>query len=215
MNIDLLMTDNGEAGLVSDKALPHKVAGVMFDARTGQVTLEFGDADPLELNVPVELETGEALRSLWSVHVGAIEKGVVVENREVPLLLLDDPFGGGNAGQFPAKPRTSVMAFEAFIKKCNRGQPVHRVNLADEASAGAIMGGMSAAVLQFAPHLARQRALEAGPQTPTYAPQAPGPKGPGGMGGGGGGGVMRRIQRGGGDPGASSGGRPPEDDDYA
>ncbi len=182
MNIDLLLTGQGEAGLVSDKEFQHAVAGVMFDAQTGLVTLEFGDAEPMELNIAVEQESGQHLIRALSIHVGAIEKGMIAENRQVPLVLLNDPFGGGNRGRFPVRPRSSTLAFENFMKNTVFGQPVHRDDLGDEAQAGSVLGGMSAAVLQFAPHLARQRTMEASPQLRhEIAPPTPGfgPRGAG------------------------------------
>lgn len=190
LNIDLLVTAENEVGLVSDKGFGHNVAGVMFDMQSGQITLEFGDADPLELNIPVEIETGEGLYNIPVIHVGIIENGVIADSRQVPLVMLHDPFGGGNAGHFPVRPRSSVVAFESFMKRCIAGQPVHRADLGDESKTGTVLGGMSAAVLQFAPHLARQRAMEIAPQM-HHAPKAPG-LGPSGGGGGGGGRVMRR-----------------------
>ena len=221
MNIDLLFTGQGEAGLVCDAGFDAAVAGVMYDAGSGQLTLEFSDASSVDLNIPVEEEVGQNLLNALEIQVGVIERGMVAENRQVPLVLLHDPFGGGNAGHFPIKPRNSVMAFESFMKRCVSGQPVHRDDLGDEESSGTILGGMSAAVLQFAPHLARQRNLEAAPQY-TVAPQAPGmsPSGRGGTGtgppvrrgipqggrgsggydsgGGDQGNVMRKIRKGGG-----------------
>ncbi len=192
MNIDLLFTGQGEAGLVSDAGFANAVAGVMYDARSGQLTLEFGDSDSIELNIPVEQEVGQSLMHSFEIQVGVIEKGMIAENRQVPLVLLHDPFGGGNPGQFPMKPRNSVMAFESFMRRCVSGQPVHRDELGDESNTGTILGGVSPAVLQFAPHLARQRNFESAP-TFHHTPSAPGM----GMGGKGGGNVMRRIKRGG------------------
>jgi hypothetical protein len=196
VNIDLLLTSQGEAGLVSDKSFGNSIAGVMYDAQTGQVTLEFGDAEPLELNIHVEEECGSNLLHAHSIHVGVIDKGMIAESRQVPLVLQNDPFGGGNYGSFPVRPRNSVTAFETFMQRTTAGQPVHRDDLGDEASASSILGGMSSAVLQFAPHLSRQRAMEAAPKMSGPAPKAPGMAPPGArMGGGGGPPPMRPQQR--------------------
>lgn len=184
MNIDLLLTAQGEAGLVSDKALQGPLAGVMLDAESGQMTLEFADADSLELNIPLALDLTRSLRNAHAVHVGIIERGVIADSRQVPLVLQDDPFGGGNHGRFAGKPGNSVMAFERFMKNANAGQPVHRDDVGNEATTSSVMrgSGLSAATMQFAPGLTRQRALEAAPRA---APAPRGPQGPGGMGGGG------------------------------
>lgn len=193
MNIDLLLTDQGEPGLVSDTDFEHPVAGVMYDAESGQITLEFGDADPLELNIPVGGDTSDGLRHIIEIQIGIIERGMIADNRQVPLVLLNDPFGGGNAGRFPVRPRQSVTAFESFMQRCTNGQPVHRDDLGDELHSGSILGSVSPAVLQFAPHLARQKTMEAAPHL-APAPSAPGMS-PGGNSGGGKGRIMRRIQK--------------------
>lgn len=191
MNIDLLLTDQGEPGLVSDTDFKHPVAGVMYDAESGQLTLEFGEAEPMELNIPIGRDTGDSLHNIIEIQIGIIERGMISDNRQVPLVLLNDPFGGGNAGRFPVRPRQSVTAFESFMQRCTNGQPVHRDDLGGELNAGSILGSVSPAVLQFAPHLSRQKVLEASPHL-APAPSAPGMS-PGG--GSGGGQVIRRVQR--------------------
>lgn len=183
MNIDLLFTEQGEAGLVADKGFPSPVAGVMFDTLTGLIALELANADSLDLNIPAGQETGQILSRLYDVHVGIIEHGLIADSRQVPIILLNDPFGGGNAGHFAVKPRRSVTAFENFMRRCQSGQPVHRDDLGDEASTASVLGGISTAVLQFAPNLARQRQLERAPPTP--APVNAPSLGLGGRGGGG------------------------------
>ncbi|HTK85880.1 MAG TPA: hypothetical protein VL625_12425 [Patescibacteria group bacterium] len=195
MNIDLLLTSQGEAGLVSDEIFTSSIAGVMYDAQSGQLTLEFGDAEPLELNINVVEDCGNNLLQAHSIHVGAIENGMIAESRQVPLVLQNDPFGGGNYGSFPIKPRSSVLAFENFMKRASSGQPVHRDDLGDETHAGSVLGGMSAAVMQFAPNLTRQRAMEAAPRMAGPAPRAPGMAPGSRMGGGGGGTPPPRQQR--------------------
>jgi hypothetical protein len=193
MNIDLLLSQAGHIGLVSDRAFASPVAGVMFDTGTGLMSLEFSDADALDLNIPVEREFGERLEGMLDVYIGTIENGVITDSRRVPVVLLDDPFGGSNAGHFPVRPARALNAFENFLKRCVAGQPLHRDDLGDEGSAGGVMGGMNPAVLQFSPQLARQRAMEAARHAaPTAAPSAPG-FGPKGMGGGGGSGGVRRA----------------------
>lgn len=192
MNIDLLLTQAGEAGLVCDKALGSPVAGVMFDSDTGAMTIEFTDIDPLELNITVDDSYIETLYYATSIQVGAIVDGEIRESRQVPILLLNDPQANSDRARF-AKPRTSVMAFERFLKGCIKGQPIHRDNLGDEEQAGSVMGGMSTAVLKFAPHLARQRTMEAAPH---LAPKGPAPPGLGLGGGGRGGGGQVNPMRG-------------------
>ena len=183
MNIDLLVSNQNVAGLISDESFKGSLAGVMFDAETGVMMLEFADADSIELNIPVELEIARVLADRVDIHLGILDRGAFAETRQLPLILQNDPFGGGNAGYFAVKPRQSVMDFENFMKRAISGQPVHRDDLGDEAAAESVMAGFNPAVLQFAPHLARQRTMEAAPK---MQPSGPGPSM--GMGGGGGGG---------------------------
>lgn len=183
MNIDLLVSNQNIVGLVGDEVIKGNIAGVMFDAETGIMTLEFTDIDELELNIPIESRLAEMIAERMDIQYGVLEDGAFAITKQLPLILLNDPFGGGNMGQFPVKPRNSVMDFENFMKRCNAGQPVHRDDLGDEAAAESVMAGFNPAVLQFAPHLARQRSMEASPK---MAPSGPGPSM--GMGGGGGGG---------------------------
>lgn len=190
MNIDLLLTGQGEPGLVSDESFDEPVAGVMYDAETGVLTLEFGEEDPVELNIPVGSDTGRSLLTITEIQVGIIERGMISENRQVPLVLINDPFGGGNSGRFPVKPRNSSLSFESFMQRCTTGQPVHRDDLGADLNAGSILGNVSPAVLQFAPHLARQKTMEATPHL-AHTPSAPGMT----PGGGGSSTTVRRIQK--------------------
>lgn len=182
MNIDLLVSTQNVAGLICDESFKATLAGIMFDAETGVMHVEFADADSLELNIPVELDIARVLADRVDIHLGVLDRGAFSETRQLPLILLNDPFGGGNAGYFAVKPRQSVLDFENFMKKAITGQPVHRDDLGDEAAAESVMAGFNPAVLQFAPHLSRQRNMEAAPK---MSPSGPGPSM--GMGGGGGG----------------------------
>lgn len=180
MNIDLLETRSGEAGLVSDKNFDSPVIGVMYDVASQAMSLEFADMNALELNIPVDGELAAPLHHMRSIQVGIIKDGQVQDNRQVPLMLLNDS-EEYRGYETTVKPQKSVTAFEYFMRNCNMGQPVHREDLGNELSADGVTAGLNRAVLQFAPHLARQKVLEAAPKA---APAAPGPKigGPGGSG---------------------------------
>lgn len=183
MNIDLLLTEQQDAGLVSDNEFDSPVAGILFDAETRQLTMEFANLDTFDLNIPVEDEIADALLWATAVQVGVIKRGQIQDNRQVPLMLLNDP--DGLPGQdMPMRPSNSVIAFEKFLKACITGQPIHRDDLGNDEANASVMGGMNRSVLQFAPHLARQRTLEASQNLNMSGPA--GPSGPGGMGGGGG-----------------------------
>lgn len=178
VNIDLLLTQKGEPGLVADKVFAHPLAGVMYDTTSYILTLEFADMDALELNIPVEIDYSVYLTHSTSIHVATLAKGRVEHAAQVPLILLNDPFGGGQAGHLAQRGMQSVVAFEQFLKAAIIGQPVHRADLGNEELANSVMGGMNAALLELAPQLARQKSLE---MTPQAAPRAPGL----GLGGGG------------------------------
>ena len=191
MNIDLLQSKDGHMAIVGDRTFDSPVAGVMFDIQTGLMSLEFADLDPLDMNIPVEQDFAAKFDLILDIYVGTIENGSIADARRVPVILINDPFGGGNTGRFAVKPGRALGAFEHFLKKCIAGQPLHREDLGDEHSASGVMGGINPAVLQFSPQLARQRAIEAAHRAaPVAAPSAPG-FGPKGMGGGGGGTVRR------------------------
>lgn len=180
MNIDLLFTQSGEAGLISSANLVKKASGVVFDTVSGLLTIEYSDMDFVELNIPVEKEFHATLDACPQIHIGSVKEGQIAQAYQVPFMFLDDPyrmeiFKGSSAPQNP------LQAFGYFVKTCVFGQPVHRDDLGDEAAMGCILGDAVPSSLQFAPQLARRASLEA---APTIAPQ--GPAGPG-LGGGGGG----------------------------
>ncbi len=184
MNIDLLMTQQGDAGLVSDQEFESPVAGIMFDAQTRQITLEHANMDTVDMNIPVEDDITDALLWATSIQVGVITNGQIQDNRQIPLMLLNDPDGqpGRDA---PMRPSNSVTAFEHFLKTCVTGQPIHREDLGNEDVSGSVVGGINRAVLEFSPQLSRQRTLEASHDLNMGGgPSAPGMN----MGGGGGGG---------------------------
>ncbi len=191
MNIDLLLTKNGDAGLVCDGAFESPVAGVIFDAEMRQVTLEYANLETTEMNIPVEDGIAESLLWAFALQVGVIVDDKIQETRQVPLMHLNDP--GGQAGyQKPARASSSVSMFERFLKDCSTGQPLHRDDLGDESVSGSVVGGVNRAVLQFAPQLARQKTLEA---THDLKMAGPAPSGPGmGLGGRGGGGAVPTQQ---------------------
>lgn len=191
MNIDLLFTRDGEAGLVTADEFEHAIAGVMFDAETGLFELEFADQDSLELNISADEQYITAIVHRPKIHIGVIHGDQIDDAKQVPVLLINDPFNKGPVWKQPPEAVNSVMAFESFLKRAETGQPIHRDDLGDEESAGSVTGGINPAVLQFAPHLARQLSMEAAPQV-TIAPSAP----TFGMGGTSGGSpVARRINQ--------------------
>lgn len=189
MNIDLLFTEQGEAGLISSENLLKKAAGIVFDTKTGLITVEYADMDFMEFNVPVEPEYFDALDRNAQIHLGAVKQGKISQAYQVPLMFLDDPYRM-EAHREVRQPANPLLAFEYFVKACIAGQPVHREDLGDESAMGCILGDASPASLEFAPHLARRHAMEAAPKAaPNYTL---GPSTPGlGSSGSGGSGVIR------------------------
>jgi hypothetical protein len=180
VNIDLLLTGQGEAGLLCDDNFEHNVAGVMFDAEGGTLSLEFSDMDSLDLNIPVEGEFIKPLLYTRYIQMGSIINDVVSSSNQIPVLFINDPYG--KSSMPPSKATNSVLSFESFLKNCITGQPVHRDDFGNEATIESVVSGVNTAVLQFAPQLARQRALEAAPKANPSLDLAPkmGPGGPGG-----------------------------------
>ncbi len=183
MNIDLLFGKDGDACLVADKAFPCPVAAALYDSETYTLTLELSDMDSLALNIPVEVDYSVCLTHLAQLHIGILEQKQLTDVQQVPLVLLEEPFGGVGSGTMSRQAGASVSAFEYFLRQAQTGQPIHRDDLGDEKLSHGVMSGMNSAVLQFAPQLARQRTLEASPQAAPRGPSAPG-LGPSGSGAG-------------------------------
>jgi hypothetical protein len=175
MDIDLLFTSDGESGLLFSQNLIKKAIGVLFDLQTGMMQIDYADMDQLEFNIPVDDEFWGILEFTTQIHIGAVKGGNIAQAYQVPLMFLDDPYRGEKLGRAKQHPRP-LVAFDYFVKRCVKGQPVHRENLSDDTMAGCILGDASPAALQFAPHLAREHALQT---RPAAAPNAPGMSVPG------------------------------------
>lgn len=179
MNIDLLFTAKGEAGLISSDNLVKKVAGVVFDTQNGLLTFEYVDMDYLELNIPVESEFNATLDMCPQIHIGAIKDGNIAQAYQVPFMFLDDPYRAESFSKVQQLPNP-LEAFNYFVKATVFGQPVHRDDLGDESAMGCVLGDAVPSSLQFAPHLARRHQMEVAPKA------APGINAPGlGLGGSG------------------------------
>lgn len=182
VNIDLLFTEEGEAGLICSENLVQKALGIVFDTQTGIISLEFADMDYMDFNIPVEEDYIEPLDFITQIHVGAITSGHIAQAYQIPFMFLDDPYRM-EAFKSIQQVRKPLEAFDFFVKRCIAGQPVHRDDLGNEDTMGCVLGDASPSDLEFAPHLARRHAIEVAPKA---APTGPGPSGPG-LGGSGGG----------------------------
>lgn len=174
MNIDLFMTGQSEAALVCAGTFKTPVAGVILDAQTSDVTLEFGEGQTTHLNIPMEEAYKEKLLFAHRVFIGTLEGGFLMDSIEVPLLYLNDPYGSQFGDKSPlAKPMRSVVAFEAFMKRCKFAQALHRDNLGDENTARSVLMGVDPHNLKHAPTLQRQIQMNVVPKT-AAVPQTPG-----------------------------------------
>lgn len=184
MDIDLLVTDSGEAGLLSSENLVKKAVGILFDTDNGTMSVEFADMDHLDLNIPVESDFFETLDANAQIHLGAVMEGKIAQAYQVPLMFLNDPYRA-EAFENVQPPARPLAAFYYFVKNCRLGQPVHRADAGDEDTSGCILGDNAPSSLEFAKHLARRHGMESAQQK-IATPNAPG-FGLGGSSGGGGG----------------------------
>lgn len=178
MNIDLFLTGQSEAGLVCQGVFPHPVQGIILDAQTRELTLEFSEGETFHLNIPMEDHHKEKLLFAHRMYVGYLEGGLLMDAFETPLLYLNDPYGSkfGDASPLSKKAQRSVMPFEQFMKRCSFAQAVHRDDLGDELSARSILNGVDPKKLILSPALQRQMQLgiTAAPKVGPTGPQTPG-----------------------------------------
>jgi hypothetical protein len=185
MNIDLFMTAHGEAGLICDQPFKDNVVGIILDAQTHDVTLEFADgAAPFHLNIPVENTHHEKLLFAHRMHFGFLDNGLFAGAIELPLLYLNDPYGSEFGQSTPlAKPQKSLNAFEEFMKRCSFAQSLHRYNLGDEDSARSVLRGMDPYKMDYTPSLIRARQMAATPSVANVHGHSPQGMSLGGTGG--------------------------------
>ena len=192
MDIDLFLSPYGECGLLCNEEFQELPAGMIFDAETLELTFEFINDSPFHLNITAEDILKDPILMARKLYVGFLRDGLIADTIEVPMLYLNDPYGGDfNANDKLSAPRQSMIAFEQFMKRCTTAQPIHRDDLGNEDSSGSVLNGMDPKQLEFVPQLIRQRLMEMTPQAPgmAAAPQTPtapgfsGMRGPGGMGG--------------------------------
>ncbi len=173
MNIDLFFTGQSEAALVCAGSSPSPLAGIILDAQTRELTLEFTDGSTTHLNIPMEETYKEKVLFAHRMFVGFLEGGLLTESLTVPLLYLNDPYGSQFGDQSPlSKPTRSVPAFEQFMKRATFAQAVHRDNLGDEQTARSVFMGADPHNLKYSPTLQRQLQLNVTAKAKA-APQAP------------------------------------------
>lgn len=170
MDIDLLIGKHGQSGLLCRGGFKSSPMGAIFDVQTREITLEFDeDREPFHLNISVEERFCENLLTDRAMFVAFVQGDDIADSLEVPLLYLNDPYGGAFSGHAVIKTHQNISGFEQFIKRCSFAQPIHRDDLGDESTLNGILGGEDVRGLRFAPALIRQRELE---KMPHYMPQA-------------------------------------------
>ena len=85
MKIDLMLTGNNEAGLISDTRFDAPISGVIFEHLSGKLFLEFADMESHELNIPVEEDFKETIGDLDNLFIGVIEDRVITDASYVPI----------------------------------------------------------------------------------------------------------------------------------
>lgn len=189
INIDLIFTAEGESGLLCDEVPSKKIIGALMDGETGLLSLEFADMDHLDMNIPIDSSYFDILGVTQNLHFGVLKNDHIAQAYQIPFMHLDDPYRLQNAVKQGQNDR-ALVAFEMFIKRCIVGQPVHRLNLSDDSMNASVLGDSSLAGLEFAPHLARQHAIQ---KNPKIAPASmPGISAPGLGGGSSSGGTVYR-----------------------
>ena len=173
MNIDLFMTDQNEAALVCGGVFTRTLGGIILDAQTHEVTLEFTDGMTEHLNIPFQETHKEKLLFAHKMFVGCLESGFLTDTMEIPMMYLNDPYGGqfGNKSHMP-KPAVTVTAFEQFMKRAKFAQALHRDNLGDEDTARSVLMGVDHRDLKYSPTLQRQIQINATPKVKA-SPQMP------------------------------------------
>jgi len=175
MNIDLFTSTTHECGLICNAMFPSMPVGIIFDVETSDMTVELLEDAPFHMNIPVQEELTNSLLNAKVIHIGFLIENEVQDTISVPIMLLNDPYGGEFSGMNPAtKPTRSIIAFEDFMKRCAYAQALHRDNLGDETDSVSILRSNDPKNLQFAASLTRQRQAEL--QGPQLGPQL-GPRG--------------------------------------
>ncbi|MEM9469969.1 MAG: hypothetical protein AAF988_07380 [Pseudomonadota bacterium] len=196
MNIDLFMTRNGLFGLMTTEDFKEIPAGVLYDAETSEITIEFPKEDPFHCNINIDPSLSDGLIDCKKFYFGLIKNGQIDEAMRLPLLTLNDPYRDDVLKNMKAVDDTLrvVKEFGNFIKSSVFAQAVHRDDLSNEGDSRSILNGQKTAQLSFSPRMDRQKdmVVALGPQGPQAMPQATatvsapepgGPKGPGGIGG--------------------------------
>ncbi len=159
MNIDLLVTQKGEVGLLCSKNLIGRASATILDPSNGMLVVEFATMDSMGLNIPIESEFFDLLDNSPFLHVGSVVDGKIGQAYQVPLMILNDPYRMQLLGH-AKPPEKPLSAFRYFAQNCVLGQPVHRDDMGDESTSGGILGDTSPSSLEFAQQLTKRHSME-------------------------------------------------------
>lgn len=177
MNIDLLVTRQGEVGLVADAKPDKPPEAVELDGRNGQMTLRLRGGGTMDLNVVVDPSYIDIMAHCPTIHFGVVQANLITDVQEATLTIWNLSSGIEAKSM---RPRGSPAAFEIFMRRAWGGQAVHRSDLADDRRLNGMLLGVSPASLKFSPALIRGTTFEPSPSprpAPAYAPASPGPSG--------------------------------------
>ncbi|MEM6811028.1 MAG: hypothetical protein AAF549_01020 [Pseudomonadota bacterium] len=203
MNIDLFTTNSGEYGLIARGEFEDYPVGVLYDAETALLTIEFIKSDPFHCNINVDPSLTQNLVFCHAFYAGILDGNQIQETLRLPLMILNDPYKETNISLAGVdKPMRVLKHFDGFIKSSQFAQALHRDDLSDEGDSQSILKGANTKALEYSAKLQRQPLMEIGPKGPQVPqmsqeavsqPVGPAPKGPGGASMGGS--TARRVQR--------------------
>lgn len=91
MNVDLVISKNGEIGLIADAEFESPVSAVIFDYSSHTLSLEHAQTfDSTEMNIPVDYALLEAVTHSRYMHVGVVKDGEVMDVKQVSLSVIGE-----------------------------------------------------------------------------------------------------------------------------
>lgn len=182
MNLDLVVANNNEIGIISDTPFKKEIEAIQLDQESKMITIGFaGGKDVQLLNVPIGDPMTPYILENDRCHVAVLNNGHITDARQVPVFITNpvpETFAHFHTGPHIAS--VSLVAMSFFIQKPESGQPLHRDDLGDEQSLHKISHQMALPSLQLAPHLVKALQNEKSlAMAQKLQPQAPAPQAPG------------------------------------
>jgi hypothetical protein len=87
MNVDLLISQTQDVGIVTTAKLPSKITAVIIDHETHEISLEFGETmDSLTMNIPVADDIMAFINNRNGLYVIGTDKTHIHEAYHVPMM---------------------------------------------------------------------------------------------------------------------------------